>query len=150
MLYDITCMQNLKYDTNDLIYKTETDSQTQRTDIQLPKREARGLDWEFGPSRCKLLYVEWINSNVLLYVKVQSLSRVRLFATPPAVDFQGPLSMEFSRQEYWRGQPFPSPRDLSDPGIKSVSLALQADSLLSESPGKPKYIHTYIQLYIFS
>ena len=40
--------------------------------------------------------------------------------------------MDFSRQEYWSGLPFPSPEDLSDPGIKPRSLALQADSLLSE------------------
>ena len=47
--------------------------------------------------------------------------------------------MEFSRQEYWSGLPFPSPEDLPDPGIRPaspVSLALQADSLLTESPGK--------------
>ena len=44
--------------------------------------------------------------------------------------------MEFSRQEYWSGLPFPSPEDdLPDPGIKPGSLALQADSLLSEPPG---------------
>ena len=42
---------------------------------------------------------------------------------------QAPLSMGFSRQEYWSGLPFPSPGDISDPGIKSVSPALQADSL---------------------
>ena len=41
---------------------------------------------------------------------------------------QGPLSMEFSRQEYWCGQPFPSPEDLPDPGIEPEPLALQADS----------------------
>ena len=45
--------------------------------------------------------------------------------------------MEFFRQEYWSGLPFPSPRDLSDTGIKSRSPALQADSSLSEQPGKP-------------
>ena len=55
---------------------------------------------------------------------------------PEAVDFQAPLSMEFSRQEYWSGLPFPSPENLSDPGIELRSLALQADSLLSELPGK--------------
>ena len=49
---------------------------------------------------------------------------------------QGPLSMEFSRQEYWSGYPFSSPGDLPDPAIKVVSPALQADSLPSESPGK--------------
>ena len=51
---------------------------------------------------------------------------------------QAPLSMEFSRQEYWRGLPFPSPGDLSDPGTEPRSPALQADSLPSEPPGKPK------------
>ena len=48
---------------------------------------------------------------------------------------QAPLSMEFSRQEYWNGLPFLSPVDFPSPGIKSGSPALQADSLLSE-PGK--------------
>ena len=43
--------------------------------------------------------------------------------------------MEFSRQEYWNGLPFTSPGDLSDPGIKSPSPALQADSLLTEPRG---------------
>ena len=44
--------------------------------------------------------------------------------------------MEFSRQEYWNGLPFPSPGDLPDPGIEHGSPALQADSLPSELPGK--------------
>ena len=44
--------------------------------------------------------------------------------------------MEFSRQEYWGALPFPSPGDLPDPGIKHGSPALQADSLLIESPEK--------------
>ena len=50
---------------------------------------------------------------------------------------QTPLSMEFSRQEYWSGLPFPSPGDLPDPGMETRSLSLQADSLPSEPPGKP-------------
>ena len=45
-------------------------------------------------------------------------------------------SMEFSRPEYWSGLPFPSPRDLPNPGIKRRSPALQADSLPAEPPGK--------------
>ena len=45
---------------------------------------------------------------------------------------QAPLSMGFSRQEYWSGLPFPSPKDLPDPGIEPRSPALQADSLLTE------------------
>ena len=44
--------------------------------------------------------------------------------------------MEHSRQEYWSGQPVPSPEDLYNPGFEPRSLALQADSLLSEPPGK--------------
>ena len=70
---------------------------------------------------------------------VQSLSRVRLFVTPWIVAHQAPLSREFSRQEYRSGLPFPPPGNLSDPGIKPEPPALQADSLPSESPGKPPY-----------
>ena len=51
---------------------------------------------------------------------------------------QAPPSMEFSRQEYWSGLPFPSPGDLRNPGIEPRSPALQADTLPSEPPGKPK------------
>ena len=58
-------------------------------------------------------------------------------ATARTVALQAPLSMGFSRQEYWSGLPFPSPGHLPDPGIKSGFPALQADSLLSELPGKP-------------
>ena len=47
-------------------------------------------------------------------------------------------SMEFSRPEYWSGQPFPSPGDLLNPGIEPRSSALQADSLPAETQGKPK------------
>ncbi|KAI4547842.1 hypothetical protein MG293_000172 [Ovis ammon polii] len=53
-----------------------------------------------------------------IVIVVQALSRVRLFLTP----WIGSSLHEFSRQEYWRGLPFPSPGDLPDPGIKSVSL----------------------------
>ena len=64
------------------------------------------------------------------------LSRVQLFATPWTIAHQAPLSMGFSRQEYWSGLPFPSPGDLPDPGIEPRSPALQADTLTSEPPGK--------------
>ena len=50
---------------------------------------------------------------------------------------QSPLSMGFSRQEYWSGLPFPSPGDLPDSGIEPRSPALQADALPSKPPGKP-------------
>ena len=68
--------------------------------------------------------------------KVKSLSRVRLFATPWTVAYQAPPSIEFSKQEYWSGFPFPSPEDLPDSGIEPRSPALQADTLPSEPPGK--------------
>ena len=70
-------------------------------------------------------------------MKVKSLSRVRLFATPWTVAHQAPPSMGFSRQEYWSGLPFPSPGDRPNPGIEPGSPALQADTLTSEPPGKP-------------
>ena len=61
-----------------------------------------------------------------LYACVQLLSHVRLFAAPWTVAHQVPLSMEFSRQEYWNGFPFPSPGDLPEPGIQLTSLASPA------------------------
>ena len=69
-------------------------------------------------------------------MKVKSLSRVRLYATPWTVACQAPLSMGFSRQDYWSGLPFPSPGDLPDSGIEPGAPALQADALPSEPPGK--------------
>ena len=61
-------------------------------------------------------------------VKVKSLSCVRLCATPWTAACQAPLSMGFSRQQYWSGLPFPSPRDLPNPGTESRSPALHADA----------------------
>ena len=70
-------------------------------------------------------------------VKVKSLSRLCLFVTPWIVAYQASPSMGFFRQEYWSGLPFPSPGNLPDPRIEPGSPALQADTLLSEPPGKP-------------
>ena len=56
---------------------------------------------------------------------------------PWTVACQAPLSLEFSRQEYWSGFPFPSPGDLLDSGIKLRSPALQVDSSPSEPPAEP-------------
>ena len=70
-------------------------------------------------------------------VKVKSLSRVQLYATPRMIAHQALPSMEFSRQEYWSGSPFLSPGDLPDPRIEPRSPALWANALLSEPPGKP-------------
>ena len=67
-------------------------------------------------------------------------SHVCLLVTLWTVAHQAPLSMGFSRQEYWNGLPCPPPGDLLDPGIKSMSPkspALQVDSLPTEPSGKP-------------
>ena len=78
----------------------------------------------------------WVNTENEEKLKVKSLSRVWLFATPWTVAHQAPPSMGFSGQEYWSGLPFTSPGDFPDPGIEPSSPALQADALLSEPPGK--------------
>ena len=65
-------------------------------------------------------------------MRAESLSCVRLFATPWTAARQDPLSMGSSRQKYWSGLPFPTSEDLPNPGIQLVSPAapaLQADSL---------------------
>ena len=67
---------------------------------------------------------------------IQSESPVQLFATPCTVAQQALLSMDFSRQKYWSGLPFPTPGDLADPGIEPRFPTLQVDSLPSEPPGK--------------
>ena len=68
------------------------------------------------------------------------LCHVQLLGTPWTIACQAPLSMGFSRQQYWSGLPCPPPGDIADPEIESappVSPTLQADSLLLESLGKP-------------
>ena len=76
---------------------------------------------------------------VLSHSVVCLVSCVWLFGTSCSVACQAPLSMGFSRQEYWSGLPCPPPGDLPNPGIKPRSPALQADSLPSELPGKPMH-----------
>ena len=88
-----------------------------------------------------------------------------LFVTPPTVARQTPLSMGFSRQEYWNGLPFPPPGDLPHLGIKPKSLVssvLVGRFFITEPPGKPiqgiklpnlcyldNYTHTHkLQLFI--
>ena len=70
--------------------------------------------------------------------KSDSGSTVSNSLQPVDCGCQGPLSMEFSRQEYWSVLPFPSPGTLPNPGIEPRSPALQATSLPSEPSGKPK------------
>ena len=80
------------------------------------------------------------------------LSCIWLFVTLWSVACQVPLSMGFSKQEYWSGLPCPPSEDLPDPGIKPQSPALQAESLLLSHQGSPctcvcVYIYMYVYLY---
>ena len=92
-----------------------------------------------GP--CKTLWWFYLLCGKCWKWKCYSLSRVQLFVTPWTVARQAPLSMGFSRQEYWRGLPFLSPGDPPDPGIEPGSPALQADSL-------PTELHTHTHTHI--
>ena len=72
---------------------------------------------------------------------MKSLSHVQLFVTPWTVAYQAPPAMEFFRQEYYSGLPFPSPGDLSDPGIEPgspVSPELAGRFFTTVPPGKLK------------
>ena len=84
------------------------------------------------------ILMDFVSGLGILYrlnmnVNVKSLSCVRLLATPWTVAYQAPLSLGFSRQEYWSGLPFPSPGDLPDPGIEPWSPALQADAFTTRA-----------------
>ena len=73
----------------------------------------------------------------------QVLSRVWLHVTSWTVARQAPLSMDFPRQEYWSGLPFPFPGDLPKPGIEPFSSALAGRFFIIELPRKPTYIYTH-------
>ena len=83
----------------------------------------------------RIVAVEW-KRQVLSSVRGGLVTKTCL--TPQMVVHQAPLSMEFARQEYWSGQLFASPGKLPKPGTEPRSPASQANSLLSEPPGKPK------------
>ena len=85
----------------------------------------------------------------MFHVSFTSHSVVWLFATPWTVAHQAPLSMGFLIQEHWSELQFPSPGHLPNPGIEPGSPALQADSLLSEPPGKSYLFLIYIMIVTF-
>ena len=103
--------------------------ETMRDFIFLGSKITANGDYSHEIKRCLLLGRK---------VKVKSLSHVRLSVALWTVAHQTPLSMGFSRQEYWSGMPFPSPGDLPDPEIKPESPAWQVDSLPAELSGKPQ------------
>ena len=76
--------------------------------------------------------------EAMLRLFALSLRRVQLFVIPWTVAHQAPLFMAVSRREYWSGLPCPPPGGLPNPGIEPGLPALQADSLLTKPPGKPR------------
>ena len=91
----------------------------------LPSSKAR------SPSGQPLLH-----GSVSARVPMLSHSVLSDSVTPWTIIYQAPLSMEFSRQEYWRRFPFPPPGDLPDPGIEPTSCALAGELFITEPPGK--------------
>ena len=81
------------------------------------------------------LILLWDTSYVFVYFSHQVISNA--LWPPWTVPHQAPLSIGFSKQEYWSGLPFPSPGDLPNPGIEPASSALQADSLALSHLGSP-------------
>ena len=86
-------------------------------------------------------------SLVIYFLWLLSLSCVQPFCHVMDCTSQAPLSMGFSRQGYWRGLPFPSSGDLPSPGIRSTSLALQADSLPLNHWGNSYFTHSITSVY---
>ena len=102
--------------------------------------ERVGHDWIPGSAATGITVI-WC------LVVVQLLSRVLLFVTPRAIAHQVPLSVGFSRQQYWSGLPFPPPGDLPDSGIKPRSPALQVDTLLTAPPGKSSHLVVFFKVH---
>ena len=86
----------------------------------------------------------------LPFLNAQLLSHVQLFVTPWTAAHQAPLSMEFSRQEYWSGLPFPSPGDFPDLEIELKSPALAGGFFTAETPGKPFILIGELLFFPFS
>ena len=96
-----------------------------------------------------LFAIRVVSSAYLKWKKREkSVSHVHLFATPWTVAYQAPLSMEFSKQGYWSGWPFPSPEDLPNPAIEAESPILQADVLLPEPPGNLRLLTFLLAILI--
>ena len=77
-------------------------------------------------------------------------SCVQLSATPWTVGHQAPLSVGFSRQEYWSGVPYPPPRDLPNPVIEPLCPALAGRFFTTVPPRKPLFIYYYHRCHISS
>ena len=104
-------------------------------DLPHPQMEPRWNPTLLCLLHCRRILYPWATGNMLVTQLCPAL------CDPMHCSRQAPLSMEFSRQEYWSVLPFTSPGDLPHPGFEPRSTALQADSLPSQlPPGKPLLI----------
>ena len=99
--------------------------------IKTGEREKRKFEVRETKEREEIFYTYWSSKDLCVCLTL---------CDPTDVARQAPLSMGFSRQEYWSGVPFPPPGDLPDPGVEPPfpSPALQADSLPLGSPSRPR------------
>ena len=117
------------------VWKNHLTARSPAEAIRSPRAALPGQPW----FQFLLLWTAQHHSNVSV-LSPCSVILIQLFATLWTVARQSPLSMGFSRQEYWSGSPAPSPGDLPDPWVEPTSLvspALQADSSPTEPWGKP-------------
>ena len=110
--------------------------------ISFSRRSSQPRDWTRIPHTAGGFFTVWTTREAQEYWSVcvcvcvwNHFSHVQLFTTLWTIVCQAPLSMGFSRQEYWSGFPFSSPGDLPNPGIKPGSPSLQAYFLPAELPG---------------
>ena len=101
-------------------------------------KDVNNQETGFDPRQLRSEWIQWAQRLASSHTKYSVSGSVMSDSLWPSwtVAHQVPLPMGFSRQEYWSGQPFPSPGGLLNPGIEPRSLALHADSLPSEPPGK--------------
>ena len=94
-----------------------------------------------------------VSNETHIHLRACMLSHVQLYATPRTVAHQAPLSMGFSRQEYWSGLPFPSPGDLPTSGTEPrspVSSTLQVNALPLSHRVSPKLVSVQFSSVQFS
>ena len=117
-----------------ILFLSNGDNQPKGKQWKQFSSKKRIFKYNISKADCVFMSLRLIERNG----KWKLLSHVQLFGTPWTIACQAPLSVEFSRPEYWSGYLVPSPKDLPNPRIKPRSLTLQADSLLSGPPWKPK------------
>ena len=102
-------------------------------------------NWSDLAAAAAALFLLHVHKGIL----VQMLSRVQLFATSWTMAHQAPLSIGFTRQEYWRGLPLPSLGDLPDPGMELMSLALADGFLTTNATWEAPRIFLFVFVYCY-